>query len=131
MKTEKHVAKIIITRWSTCLIIDKENLPTLILTEANVNICYRWLLMVSYLSCSQDKKACGCEPQKTAINIEFWKLGTTAVHEKTFKNIFKKYVSRMLNIHACSITVCCLIVYLHWLFQCIQDLLSLNAFWFK
>ena len=37
-KTENHITKVITTRWTTYVIIDKKTL-TLILTVANVNIC--------------------------------------------------------------------------------------------
>ena len=63
-KTEKHVTKVITTRWSTYVIIDKEDLTTLIHTVANVNICDRRLLRL----------------------VTFWKLWITVVHvDMTFK----------------------------------------------
>ena len=43
----------------------------LIFTVAHINICFKWLLIVSHLLCTKTKKNVVVNSRKTAVNIGF------------------------------------------------------------
>ena len=56
-------------------------------TVAHINICVKWLLILSYLSYTQAKKHVEENIKKTAVYIVFSKLCTAAMHVDTVNNI--------------------------------------------
>ena len=55
---------------------DKKRSSNMVLTfaMAHINICVKWLLIVSYLQYTQVKKHVAVDSKNTAVNIGSWKL---------------------------------------------------------
>ena len=83
-----------------CLHADKKSSNmVLTFTVARINICVKWLLIVSYMSCTQAEKHVAVNSKKTDVHIGFWKLCTAAVHVGTVNNI----LDFRLQLHMLSI----------------------------
>ena len=50
---------------------------------AHINICVKWMLIVSYVVCTQKNIHVAVNSTKTAVRTGFWKLCTAVLHVDT------------------------------------------------
>ena len=51
------------------------------------HICVKWLLIVSYLPCTQAKNLVAVNSKRSVVHVGFWKLCMAALHVETVHNI--------------------------------------------